>query len=144
MTIITTRAQRRQMSRDNAKQPNALTEVPRPLWPDPGAPQLRVLRSREFLVQEFREESDPILVRLSINRTSMHGDRWSDGISWEELQRIKAECGYAEMDAVEVYPTWRDEVNVANMRHLWVLRDPLPFAWRRRKTGDVGHEPIKT
>lgn len=143
MSIITTRAQRRQMARDNAKQPSVLAEVPRHLWPDPGAQQLRVLRSREFLVQEFHEPA-PAHVRLSINRTSMDGDRWSDGISWEELQRIKAECGYAEMDAVEVYPPWFDEVNVANMRHLWVLREPLPFAWRRRRPWNADHAPIQT
>jgi hypothetical protein len=38
-------------------------------------------------------------------------------------------------DAVEVYPPAGDVVNVANMRHLWVLRDRLPFAWR----GGKGH-----
>jgi hypothetical protein len=46
------------------------------------------------------------------------------------LQRLKAECGYADRDAVEVYPRERDVVNVANLRHLWVMREPLAFAWR--------------
>lgn len=129
MSIHTSRAQRRQMARENARQPATLTEVPRHLWPDPLAAQLRVLRSREFLVQEFEAQA-PAVVRLSINRVELAGDRWVDGISWEELQRIKSECGYGQADAVEIYPPKDDEVNVANMRHLWVLRDPLSFAWR--------------
>lgn len=130
MSIVTTREQRRQLARDNAKLPRELVSITRDRWPDPLAPQRRVLRSRDFLVQEF-DAPAPAVVRLSVNRTSLSGDRWEDGISWEELQRIKAECGYPMADAVEVYPAQGDEVNVANMRHLWVLRDKLAFAWRK-------------
>lgn len=129
MSIATTREQRRQLARDNAKLPRVLAPISRDQWPDPYAPQRRVLRSRDFLVQEF-DAPAPAFVRLSVNRTSLAGDRWQDGISWDELQRIKAECGYQHCDAVEVYPAVGDEVNVANMRHLWVLREKLAFAWR--------------
>jgi hypothetical protein len=130
MSIQTTREQRRQLKRDNENQPNTLQEIPRWRWPNPDAPQLRVLRSRGFLVQEFAATA-PAVVRLSIARTEVNGDRWKDGISWEELQRIKHECGYANSDAVEVYPADIDVVNVANMRHLWIMADAVPFAWRR-------------
>lgn len=130
MSFATTREQRRQLARDNAKMPITLMSVPRDQWPDPLAPQRRVLRSREFLVQEF-DAPAPAFVRLSVNRTAVNGDRWEDGISWDDLQRIKAECGYPMADAVEVYPAQGDEVNVANMRHLWVLREKLAFAWRK-------------
>ena len=130
MTIHTTREQRRQLARDNLKWPAALVEVPRSQWPRPDGPQLRVLRSRDFLVQEFSEEG-AALVRLSINITSMDGARWKDGISWEEMQRIKAEAGYPMHDAVEVFPRAVDVVNVANMRHIWIMRDLLQFAWRK-------------
>jgi hypothetical protein len=37
--------------------------------------------------------------------------------------------GFGAADALEVYPRDGDVVNVANIRHLWVLRDPLPWAW---------------
>lgn len=94
MGISATRAQRRQLERDNARQPTALREVPRDEWPNPAAPQLRVLRSRDFLVQEFPADA-PALVRLSVCRTALHGDRWQDGIAWDDLQRLKRECGYA-------------------------------------------------
>ena len=48
-----------------------------------------------------------------------------------DLQRLKAECGYGGHDAVEVFPHALDVINVANMRHLWVMGEPLTFAWRR-------------
>ena len=135
MSVFTlSRAERREaqryMARESAKYPAALVEIPRDQWPDPMAPQLRVLRSREFLVQEF-DAPAPALVRLSVNRTSIAGDRWAENITWDEMQRLKAEAGYAKADAVEVFPAADDVVNVANMRHLWVMREPLSFRWKR-------------
>lgn len=131
MSIATTRAQRRQLERESVKWPAALQEIPRSEWPRPDGPQLRVLRSRDYLVQEF-DGAGPVLVRLSVNITSMDGARWKDGIPWENLQRLKAEAGYPMHDAVEVFPSVLDVVNVANMRHLWVMREKLPFAWRAK------------
>jgi hypothetical protein len=61
----------------------------------------------------------------------LEGDRWADNITWDELQALKTQCGYGGHDAVEVYPPTRDVVNVANIRHLWVLAEKLPFAWRK-------------
>lgn len=130
MGISTTIAQRRQLERDNAKQPAALQEVPREHWPNPEAPQLRVLRSRDFLVQEF-EAAAPAKVRLSVCRTTLVGERWQDGITWDDLQRLKRECGYGDTDAIEVFPSDGDVVNVANMRHLWVMAEPIACAWRK-------------
>lgn len=130
-TASTTRAQRRQLERNNAKQPVALCEVPREQWPIACAcSQLRVLRSRDFLVQEFAANA-PALVRLSVCRTSLDGERWQDGITWDDLQRIKRECGYGNADAIEVFPADADVVNVANMRHLWIMAEPVACAWRK-------------
>lgn len=133
MSIVTTRDQRRQLERDNAKLPKHLTIVPRDEWPrvalhDPDL--LAVWRSRTFLVQKFKAPP-PALVRLSINRTTLSGDRWNDNITWDELQAIKNEIGFFAQDAVEVYPPMRDVVNVANIRHLWIMAEPLGFAWRK-------------
>jgi hypothetical protein len=129
MSFVVSRAQRRQLERDNAKMPRELIALPRNEWPDPEAPQLRVLRSREFLVQEFSAKA-PAVVRLSVNRTVIAGDRWAENVTWDDLQRIKRECGYGAADAVEIYPSDKDVVNVANMRHLWILSDPIGCAWR--------------
>lgn len=138
MSVATSRAQRRQLERDNAKRSVALARVPRHEWPESMAarPELvEVWRSRDFLVQVFAEAA-PVLVRLTVNSTHVAGARWADGISWDQLQRIKAECGYGLHDAVEVFPCDLDVVNVANMRHLWVMRVGLSFKWRRSANAD--------
>jgi hypothetical protein len=135
MSILASRAQRRQLERDNAKLPLALKVVPREAWPETAQQdpkRLRVWRSREWLVQEYAEDP-PVLVRLSVNRTVLSSGRWEDGISWDDLQGLKSECGYSSHDAVEVYPATVDVVNVANMRHLWVLIAGLPYAWRGKR-----------
>lgn len=91
---------------------------------------LRAWRSRSYLVQEYAEDSPQVLVRLSVSRTILNDKGgWLDGITWDQLQAIKTALGYHEHDAVEVYPRQRNVVNVANIRHLWVMREPLPFAW---------------
>lgn len=134
--IVTTREQRRQLERDNAKLPVHLVPVPEREWPGgfqgEDRPR-RVWRSRGFLVQEFFAPP-PARARLSILRTTLDPKvgRWVDGITWDELQRLKTECGYGDFDAVEVYPCNRDIVNVANLRHLWVLDEKLTFAWRKK------------
>ena len=130
----TTRAQRRQLERNNAKLPEHLQSIPRDQWPANAPPTImRVFRSRDFLVQEYEPPSAHVIALLSICRTSISGNRWKDGITWDELQRIKNEVGYGDADAVEIYPADDDVVNVANMRHLWVLASRIPFAWRNRK-----------
>jgi hypothetical protein len=123
------------LQKENAKWPDTLKPWPREQWPNDmaGAPGvIAVFRSKGFLVQVFGEPG-PVVVRLSVLRTAIKRDgSWQEGISWEELQRIKRECGYGDFDAVEVYPPDADVANVANMRHLWVLpRGHLPFAWRK-------------
>ena len=132
MSSSPARAERRQLARDNAKQPLTLREVPRAEWPSTPDRVLRVWRSRDFLVVEYKAPP-PAIVRLTVNRTTMAGDRWNDNITWDELQQVKIQAGYNDFDAIEVYPPAKDVVNVANMRHLWVLAlgTPLPFAWRR-------------
>lgn len=111
--------------------PGAFREVTRDEWP-PFAPAslVRVLRSRRLLVQVHVEPES--VVRLSVCRVEVdrRRGRWREGIPWEELMAVKAAAGYAECDAVEVFPAERDVVNVANMRHLWIPPTPIPFAWR--------------
>lgn len=134
MSFTTTRAERRELERHNAKLPVALQEIPKADWPitaNTDSTRLRAWRSRHWLVQEFSAPA-PAVVRLSVNRTTVTDGRWEDGISWDELQAIKREIGYGAQQAVEIYPADRDVVNVANMRHLWILAEPLAFAWKGR------------
>lgn len=85
-----------------------LKEVPKESWPvrchDPKRSNVWV--NSYFLVQEFQEENG--VIRLSVNTTSMaNSGRWKDGISWDALQEIKNAVGYADRDAVEIYPAQR-------------------------------------
>lgn len=119
-----------QMERDNKQYPNRLVEVDAP--PHQYSQGLvRTWRSREFVVQEFREEL--CVMRLSINRTHVHPSTmdWVDGITWDELQALKAQAGYGSFEAVEVYPPDGSVVNVASIRHLWILEARMPFSWNR-------------
>jgi hypothetical protein len=128
-----TREQRRQIARDNAKRPVEMQSVPRDDWPHYPPKLVQVWRSRDYIAQVY-DEQPHAYCRISVSRTQTDGmnARWNaDGIPWEDLQRIKRELGYGAADAVEVYPADQDVVNVANMRHLWVLIEKLPFAWRK-------------
>lgn len=109
-------------------------KVPESQWPlkPHDLKRRNVWISGYFLVQEFLEDDD--VIRLSINITSIgKSGRWKDGITWDALQLIKAAVGYSERDAVEVFPRDFDVVDVANMRHLWILPEPIPFAWRNSR-----------
>lgn len=88
---------------------------------------VEVWRSRDFLVQLY---VDGEWTRISVNRTHMpNGQDYADGITWDDLQRLKAEIGRGDQWAVEVFPADAEVVNDANMRHLWLLAEPPPFAW---------------
>jgi hypothetical protein len=127
--IIATREQKRRLERDNAKLPNYLEVIPKHLHPATGEKnRIQAWRSRSFLVQAFGEGEG--LIRLSVNRTTL-GDngRWLENISWDELMQLKREAGFGDWYAIEVYPRDKDVVNVANMRHLWVMEKPLNIGW---------------
>ncbi len=127
---VVTRETRRQLERENAKRPAVLAMVPSKQWPvaqhDPK--RLEVWVSREYLVQVFAEGDG--VQRISANRTTARSDgRWDDGMTWDEMQAIKRQIGRGDLYAVEIYPRDRDVVNVANMRHIWVLPEPLMIGW---------------
>lgn len=122
---------RRALRRESARFGPELTEIPVPdrVRQRPGAPA-RALRSRTHLVQVFEEAGG--VLRLSVNLADIGRDGdWLDGITWDDLQRLKAEAGYGDREAVEVYPPDADLVDVAAIRHLWVLPEGerMPFSW---------------
>jgi len=129
------RAAARFVEKRNLEYPACLMRIPVETWPSNAERgRIEVWRSRDFLVQVFAEEGG--ICRISVNRCKIAGfigekAQWHDDISWDDLQRIKAECGRGDQYAVEIYPAQQDVVNVANMRHLWVLKEPPVFAWRK-------------
>jgi hypothetical protein len=85
-------------------------------------------RNRHFLAQIY---SDGTHLRLSINRTVLNDEgHWVDGITWDELQWVKAQCGFSHYWAVEIYPADEHVICDANIRHLLLLGEQQPsFAW---------------
>lgn len=129
-----TRAQLRAMEAENRRFPvDRLVEIPSAEWPVPVVQNgrlSRVLRNRDFLVQIYAEEGD--VLRLSIHRCAFNraAGRWVDGITWDDLQHLKTLAGFADRVALEVYPPDSDKVDVANIRHLWIVPEAPSFMWR--------------
>lgn len=129
---------RAQLAQDNARRPIVMTEIDRPDWPKAfhaaleGSVAVKAWRSKTFLAVLYVEPGKPAR-RLTVCRTQLNdqGD-YQDAITWDELMRVKFECGYGDVDAVELYPRDRDVVNVANMRHLWILPELSELGWRAR------------
>lgn len=115
--------------------PAQLAEVPESEWPEAARGvkrPLAVWRSQYFLAVVYATPAVGGVEarRLSVNRVTITNDgHWGANIAWEDLQRCKTEAGYGDWYGVEVYPRERDVVNVANMRHLWLLAEPLPIGW---------------
>jgi hypothetical protein len=105
-------------------------------WPPSFAsmprPPVMVFRSRDFLAC-FYDDLNGYL-RMSVQRVTQFGDgNWKDGITWDDLQRVKGQCGFSESWMVESYPPDSEIVNVANIRHLFLLTEAPPFAWRKKE-----------
>lgn len=118
---------------ENRAWPSLPVEVPRSEWPTPVPAGLTaVFRSRSFLVQVYACAAPGVLWLLSVCRAALAPDGdWRGHITWDELQTLKAQIGYGGHWAVEVFPAAGEVVNVASMRHLWVLAEAPPYAWRR-------------
>lgn len=111
----------------------AMQEVPTsewPFFPSWETIPIRVWRSMDYLAVLYEQRADGMR-RLTVNsvrrgpyRKRKGGTDWKDGITWDELQRIKNECLGEDVWCVEVYPSQNDVVDVANMRHLWPLDKP--------------------
>lgn len=116
------------------KRPVKLTEIPRDLWTMSQTKQTHVWHSREFLVQMFDEApfQGIEMRRITVSRVTLRADgRWNDGVSWEALMQVKREIGFGDWYGLEIFPRDGDIVNVANMRHLWMLAEPLNLGWFR-------------
>jgi hypothetical protein len=126
----------RALERENLRWGTALEPIPADRWPpetEQGTRRVAVLRNRKFLVQVFDECRGA--KRLTVSRTEWDRDRqrWKEGISWDDLQRLKSEAGFAASWAVELFPPDDEVVNVASMRHLWLVGDAPAFAWRTQR-----------
>lgn len=109
--------------------PNRLMPVPKWKWPATNdRKRIEVWLSDKYLVQVFDEGHS---LRMSVNRVTVRDDgKWDDNLTWDELQDIKGQIGRGNKYAIEIYPRDCDVVNVANMRHLWILPKMLQIGWK--------------
>lgn len=131
------RAYREGLAEENLRWGPELRRVDRREWPEACSlmrePPTEVWRSAGFLVQVYQERDG--IDRLTVCRAAVDvSGNWRSEITWDELQRLKRECGRGDRYAMELFPADADVVNVSNMRHLWVLLEPPAFAWRDSKT----------
>lgn len=126
----------RDMRKQSSAWPEQLAAVPESEWPPRSTAlsewPVAVWRSRHYLAVRYSAPSfQGIEVRrLSVNRVTIGNDGgWQQDIPWEDLQRCKRETGHGDWYGVEVYPRDRELANVANMRHLWLLAEPLTIGW---------------
>lgn len=93
---------------------------------------LRVLRSRRLIVMEFAPRGHAAPHRM-LNVALANGAH-AHRITWADLMAVKAQCGYPDLDALEVLPREADRgaQPMANgtARELWVLQGNIPFVAR--------------
>lgn len=90
--------------------------------------------SRDFHATLYRDRANGH-ERLTVGRTELdtRTGNFRDGITWDELQAVKHQCGYGDRWAVEVYPANEEVVDAVSLRHLWLLPEPPAYAWTRAR-----------
>jgi hypothetical protein len=96
------------------------------------APAL-LFRNRHFLAALYVDDRDgKTFLRLTVNRTELLNDgNWRGDITWDELMAVKRGIGLGDEWMSEIYPADKEIVNVANMRHLFIVEQPA-FAWAKK------------
>ncbi len=143
-----TRAKRQHLREQNRLYSATLQAIPPDQWPTglgetANTRTEAVWRSCHFLVQVVWEK-DSACRRLTVNRTALNaaGSGWEENITWDELMEIKRQTGHSNTWAVEVYPSDTQIVNVANMRHLFLLDEAPAQAWKRQRRADKSSQPL--
>lgn len=85
-------------------------------------PSINVWQSETYNVYAFMDQG---MIRLDIERRDGR-----DGLTWDDLNQIKNDCGFEEFDAVEFFPRKKDIVNTANIRHLYISSTLFPILKR--------------
>lgn len=108
-----------------------------PIMPGMETEPLMVWESRDYLAVLYQQKANG-WKRLTVNSVRRNGKSWRDGITWDELQRIKNECLGPETWCVENYPSDSKLVDVSNMRHLFVLDEPPEFRFPEKSVFSTG------
>lgn len=126
------KALRRALAEQRRRFPSHLVEIPPSEWNErckAAAHQpLRTWQSKDFAVHLWQDTRGN--KRLTVCRTEINNDgSWKDGITWDDLHRLKSEAGFGAQWAVECYPPDSQVIYDANMRHLWLLDQPPTYGW---------------
>jgi len=78
-----------------------LTEMGSVNFPPSYSRPLRAWRSRTHLVGLWQQGEHQ---RLTMQRTAIKNGQWQDGMTWDEMMRLKAEAGFGDRWAVEIFP----------------------------------------
>jgi hypothetical protein len=89
-------------------------------------------KNRVFCVLDRRVELNEVAAARHLAISSLSQIR----PTWHEMQRIKDEIAGEAATAVEVYPPKNEIVDDADMFHLWVLPEALPFGLYERQCGN--------
>jgi hypothetical protein len=128
------RQKQKYLREENKRFGTRLVDIPQAQWEWKSFKPKEVWRSKDFLVQIFSMQDGA--ARMTVSRTMIGEDgQWLDGIKWEDLMRLKDECGYGRDWAVEIFPPTANVVDVANMRHLWLIPEAPAYAWNRMGEG---------
>lgn len=87
-----------------------------------GEHSIGIWKSEKYFAAAFQDKN---CIRLDIKRNDE-----SDGMTWDELQKIKDNCGFADKDAIEFYPANDAVINTGNWRHLYIFNEQLPLIRR--------------
>lgn len=107
--------------------PFKMVKMPEEEWKhlnngDPRTKIFETWKSSRFLVQiRFHGNRVKLCVNKVLYTKKNSKIQWQDGITWDELQEIKNQCGYKDFWMCEYYPPQDRVVNIANIRHLWLL-----------------------
>ena len=124
---------RKFLAKDNARFTKEMVQIPVEQWPKDDIPEglVEVWRSCNILCQVYYLGEDAF--RVSMNRSALDQfGNWEDTLSWDEIQEVKRQIGRGDHLAVEVYPRQKDIVNVAHMRHIWIIPG-LELGWSSEK-----------
>lgn len=128
-TLTQRKKVRARILEENRRYPDTMVLVPHSDYKAKPPRELQeVWRSRTMLCQIYQYGG---VTRLTISSTDYRAETGAvrDGLSWDELMQVKRECGFGAYEAVEIYPADANIVNVANMRHLWITGEAMPFGW---------------
>lgn len=107
-----------------ASYPDELTKVDEndPNMPYTSHPQDldSIWRNKKFTVMLWNVPAGKKMT-ISRNEWDSKSRRYVDGITWDEIMEIKRGIGFGEQNAVEFYPPDSEVVNIANVRHIWIL-----------------------